>query len=166
MQIAMWLLPTQWAFAGQSGQGGSTHSSSSPHARWSGQSASVMHSERLDVNAKWWIQLIKSTLLTIWIAAFITWVTSANAYMIASFTLSICCTVWTWWIYTLFIFSTCKVIRAMWVSYAFCKLVEEKWCIQMIKIGFTYVCSHPDKDLLWDNQYCRYKCLCDCFLYN
>ena len=116
MQMPMWLLPSQWAFAAQSGQGRSTHSSSSPHARWSGQSESVMHSERLDM-AKWWIQMIKSVLLT-YFAAFITWVACTNAYVIACLTVSINCTLWTTGFYTLSFFSTCKVIRAVRVGRA------------------------------------------------
>ena len=43
MQMPTWMLPSQWAFAAQSGHGGATHSSSSPHARWSGQSELVVH---------------------------------------------------------------------------------------------------------------------------
>ena len=88
MQMPTWLLPSQWAFAAQSGQGGSTHSLSSPHARWSGQSEFVMHSEN--------------------------WLRQND---------------------------------------------------EMVHISFTYVCSHPDKDLPRDNWVCKYKCLGDCFLH-
>ena len=153
MQMPKWLLPSQWAFAEQSGQGGSTHSLSSPHARWSGQSESVMHSERLDV-AKWWIQIIKSVLLTNF-AAFITWVASTDACVIACLTVSINCTIGTW-VNTISIFSTCEVIRTTWVCYAFytisifstCEVVRATWvlvqCYMVVKAG-----SLPMRTFYW-----------------
>ena len=63
---------------------------------------------------KWYISvLLTFAAILIRISQGITEFANTNALVIASFTLSICGTVWTWWIYTFFIFSTCKVIRAI-----------------------------------------------------
>ena len=83
------------------------------------------------MNNKYLIIILKLTLVTCLnlltnLATFlvrissITDVANANAcdVMILHFTVSICCTIRTGWIYTLSIFSTCKVLRAVRVGRA------------------------------------------------
>ena len=100
---------------------------------------------------------IKLTLLTNF-AAFIAWVASTDACVIACLTVSINCTIGTW-VNTISIFSTCEVIRTTWVCYAFytisifstCEVVRATWvlvqCYMVVKAG-----SLPMRTFYWINH--------------